>query len=57
MAADEKLGAANWKGIVEAALEIGRSRSAILQRMRAAFERGDEKEALKLGKVLCGLEK
>ena len=43
------------KGLVEAAIEIGRARQNLLQQMRSAFERGDNAEAMRLGKELCGL--
>jgi len=48
--------ARNWAGLVEAAMEVGRKRHDILWRMRAAFKRNDEGEALRLGRELCGLE-
>jgi hypothetical protein len=54
--AQEKKITSNWGGVLDAALEIGRQRLDILQRMKAAFDRGDETEALRLGKELCGLE-
>jgi hypothetical protein len=40
----------NWGGILDAALEIGRRRQDILQLMRSALERGDNAEALRLGR-------
>ena len=46
----------NWGGILDAALEIGRRRQDILQLMRSALERGDNAEALRLGRELCGVE-
>jgi hypothetical protein len=52
----EKKITSNLGGLLDAALEIGRQRLDILQRMKAAFERGDEAEALRLGRELCGLE-
>jgi hypothetical protein len=55
VATEPKLDARNWTGLVEAALEISRKRHDILERMRAAFESGNDAEALKLGKELCGL--
>ena len=56
MQAEQKQEIADWAGMVDAALEVGRSRNKLLQLMRAAFERGDDSEALRLGKLLCGLE-
>jgi hypothetical protein len=53
---EEKLDVRNWKQLVDAALEIGRERHDILERMRAAFEKRDEAEALRLGRELCGLK-
>jgi len=42
-------------GVVEAVLEVGRHRKAILQRLRAALECGDTKNALNFARQLCGL--
>ena len=44
------------KGLVAAAIEIGRARQNLIQQMRFAFERGDNSEAMRLGKELCGIE-
>jgi hypothetical protein len=52
----ETLAITNCKGIADAAIEIGRARQRILEHMRSAFERGDNAEALKFGKELCGLK-
>jgi hypothetical protein len=41
--------------VFDAALEIARRRRDTLQRLRAALQSGDEPEALKLAKELCGL--
>ncbi len=43
-------------GLVGAALEIARRRRETLARLRAALERGDDAEALRLAKELCGVE-
>jgi hypothetical protein len=53
---DQNDGVANWRGILDAALEIGRARSEILMAMRSAFERGDNFEAMRLAKALCGFD-
>jgi hypothetical protein len=42
-------------GVVEAILEVGRQRKAILQRLRNALECGDTDNALKFARQLCGL--
>ena len=56
MKPEEKNVTSNLTGLLDAALEIGRKRQDILQRMKAAFEKGDDTEALRAGKELCGLE-
>ena len=42
-------------GIIAAALEIAQDRRDTLSAMRAAYERGDDAEVLRLGRALCGL--
>ncbi len=42
------------KGVVQAALEIARQRRETLAHLRAALERGDESEALRLAREICG---
>lgn len=42
--------------LAEAALEIARRRRETLVRLRAALERGDNVEALRLAKELCGVK-
>jgi hypothetical protein len=44
------------KGFVNAALEISMRRRAVLGLMRKALESGDEGQALKFARQLCGLE-
>jgi hypothetical protein len=44
------------KGFVNAALEISMRRRAVLALMREALESGDEQQALKFARQLCGLE-
>jgi hypothetical protein len=44
------------KGLVDAALEISMRRRAVLVLMRKALESGDERQALKFARQLCGLE-
>lgn len=41
-------------GLLDAALEISARWDNTVNLMREAFERGDEREALKLAKELCG---
>ncbi len=42
-------------GIVDAILDVGRQRNALLAQLRSALESGAEKEALILAKRLCGV--
>jgi hypothetical protein len=42
-------------GTVKAALEIATERRATLAQMRKALERGDDAEALRHARTLCGL--
>jgi predicted DNA-binding protein (UPF0251 family) len=42
--------------LAEAALEIGRARAQLELRLRGALLRSDEAEALRLARVLVGLE-
>jgi len=44
------------KGLVDAAIEIAEARRKILRGMRTALEVGDNAEALKFARELCGLE-
>ena len=41
--------------IVETVLQVAQQRSALLQQMRTAFERGDEARVLAVARRLCGL--
>lgn len=42
-------------GLVEAAMEISRKRTQMMEQMRKALETGDEKQALNLARLLVGL--
>jgi hypothetical protein len=42
-------------GLVEAAMEISRKRTQMMEQMRKALETGDEKQALSLARLLVGL--
>jgi len=42
-------------GLVEAAMEISRKRTQMMEQMRKALETGDEKKALSLARLLVGL--
>jgi hypothetical protein len=42
-------------GLVEAAMEISRKRTKMMEQMRKALETGDEKRALSLARLLVGL--
>ncbi len=41
--------------VVNAIVEVGRQRKAVLDKMRAALEAGDERAALLCARELCGL--
>ena len=43
-------------GVLNAALEIADKRRETLARLRAALEKGDDAEALKVARALCGVE-
>jgi len=45
----------NTAGIVDAILEVGKQRAALLEKLRAALESGDDPKALLLARQLCGL--
>ena len=40
----------------EAILRIGEERAALVKQMKAALERGDEREALRLARLVAGIE-
>lgn len=42
-------------GLVEAAMEISRKRTQMMEQIRKALETGDEKQALNLARLLVGL--
>ncbi len=42
-------------GLVEAAMEISRKRTKMMEQMRKALETGDDKQALSLARLLVGL--
>jgi hypothetical protein len=46
----------NLKGVLNAALEITGKRRDTLARLRAALEQGNDVEALKLARELCGVD-
>jgi len=46
----------NTAGVIEAILEVGRQRKAVLDRLRMALESGNNARALKLARQLCGLQ-
>jgi hypothetical protein len=52
----EKKTTSDWNVVLEVALEVSRKRHEILRAMKAAFEKDDNAEALRLGRELCGLE-
>jgi len=46
----------NITGTVDAILEVGRLRKAVLEKLRAALQSGNVPEALNLARQLCGLQ-
>jgi hypothetical protein len=51
-----KVAAGTLAGVMEAAQEIARARRDLLARMRAALKAGNDSEALKFARELCGLD-
>jgi hypothetical protein len=51
----ETTAAANITGVVDAILEVGRQRQAVLEQLRAALQSGNDSEALRRARELCGL--
>jgi hypothetical protein len=45
----------NIAGVVDAILEVGRQRAALLEQLRVALQSGDDPKALSLARRLCGL--
>jgi hypothetical protein len=45
----------NYKGIIDAALEIASRRRDTVSRLREALIRGDEQKALEIARELCGV--
>jgi hypothetical protein len=54
--ASETGDSSNISGAVDAILEVGRQRKAVLDHLRAALQSGDDSQALDLARELCGLE-
>jgi hypothetical protein len=52
---EKKKTVSNRRGLLDAALEIGRKRHDILQRMRAAVEAGNRSEVFEIARELCGV--
>jgi hypothetical protein len=46
----------NIAGAVDAILEVGRQRKAVLKKLRAALQSGNDPQALNLARQLCGLQ-
>ena len=54
MSFEEKPGR-SMASVVDAILEVGRQRTALLEKMRSALESGDDTSALFHARELCGL--
>ena len=52
----QMIGEQNITGAVDAILEVGRQRKAVLEQLRAALQSGNDLEALNLARQLCGLQ-
>lgn len=46
---------ANWSRVVDAIIEVGRRRNAILELMRVELQCGNNEAVLRLARELCGL--
>jgi hypothetical protein len=53
--ADTDGGPVNISGAVDAILEVGRQRKAVLEKLRAALQSGNDSQALDVARQLCGL--
>ena len=42
-------------GVIHAIMEVARQRKAVLERLRAALESGNNDQALELARQLCGI--
>jgi hypothetical protein len=51
----EALGPSNVSGVIDAILEVGQQRKALLVQLRAALQSGNDSGALELARQLCGL--
>jgi hypothetical protein len=54
--ADTGDGPLNISGAVDAILEVGRQRKAVLEELRAALQSGNDLQALDIARQLCGLQ-
>jgi hypothetical protein len=48
--------ALNMSGVIDAVLEVGRQRKALLAQLRAALQSGNDSGALELARQLCGIQ-
>lgn len=55
MAITQKPEQANIANLVDAVVEVGRQRAALLRSLKAALQCGNNEEALRLSRELCGL--
>ncbi len=46
----------DYSGLIEAALDISRRRTEMLEKMKAALQAGDDQEALRWARRLCALD-
>jgi hypothetical protein len=46
----------NMQGVIDAVLEVGSQRKAVLAQLRAALQSGNDSGALELARQLCGLQ-
>ncbi len=52
---ENKSAAPSLSGVVEAILEVGRQRAALLTAMKRALKSGDHEQVLALCRKLCGI--
>ena len=52
---NESGSATSLSGVVQAILDIGRQRQALLDQLRSSLESGNDAEALRFARLYCGL--
>lgn len=52
---EKDMNVTHHSSLIDAALEISRKRSETLQKLKGALESGQTEEALRIAKLLCGI--